>query len=107
MKPYWYVRIPWSEIRSPWHPTEKEGPFSTLSTGVFASPDMAHAWAKAHLLGTQYTVVFVPPPYKEVCEAIAEVLSTEQSGADAIDAITALLAEVGIEVVDIADTADA
>lgn len=56
---YYSVVIPWvpRAHASPWHPTEKEGPFSTLTRGAFRSWAEAKHWAASHLGGTPYTIV--------------------------------------------------
>ena len=41
---------------SRWHPTTGCGPFSTLCRGAFATRKEAHAWAKANIPGSPYTV---------------------------------------------------
>lgn len=58
MKPYFSVRIPWSDAPTVWHPTEKEGPFAVLTRGMFKTAEDAHTWAREHLgHNPVYTVV--------------------------------------------------
>jgi hypothetical protein len=54
---YYSVHIQWSDKPTAWHPTEKTGPFSVLSSGSFASEEAAHSWAKENLAGQPYSVV--------------------------------------------------
>ena len=58
MEPYFTVVIPWVAPRfaTKWHPSEREGAFSTLTRGNFASEDLAIEWASARLNGTLYSV---------------------------------------------------
>ena len=59
---YWTVRIGWQEYgRTEWHPTEKEGPFSVLSRGVFETRDHACEWASTHLGPGNWEAVEVTP----------------------------------------------
>jgi len=62
---YFTVVIPWADPkkRTKWHPTEKTGPFSRLTRGVFPSPDKAHTWAKKHLGDNPYEVKKVAGAY--------------------------------------------
>ena len=53
---YYSVIIPYSETPSPWHPTDREGPFSVLSRGAFRSRTQAEAWADRELGGQPYSV---------------------------------------------------
>jgi hypothetical protein len=46
---YFTILLPWSDLPTPWHPTEREGPFSVLSRGAFATRKLARDWAKEHL----------------------------------------------------------
>jgi hypothetical protein len=52
------VIIPFAERgATQWHPTDRTGPFSTLSRGFFQSKKAAHKWAKEHLgLGAKYSL---------------------------------------------------
>lgn len=60
LRPYYTVRIPYTETaRTKWHPTERSGPFSTLSRGVFSTKEEAHAWASKHLGNTRHSVLRV------------------------------------------------
>jgi hypothetical protein len=54
------VIIPYSETPTPWHPTDRTGPFAVLSRGAFAYPHQAHAWAHARLEGQPYTLRYTP-----------------------------------------------
>jgi hypothetical protein len=54
--PYYTVVIPFSETATEWHPTERTGPFSTLTRGAFQTESMAREWADAKLAGQPYTV---------------------------------------------------
>lgn len=63
--PYWTVKIPWEErphLRTAWHPTEREGPFSTLSSGAFSSREEAEIWCREKLGDTAYRIEHVPLP---------------------------------------------
>lgn len=55
---YYTVLIRWAEPkkRTKWHPTEKTGPFSTLTRGAFPSEKKAHDWAKKTLGDSSYEV---------------------------------------------------
>lgn len=56
---YWYLALPYVEGRpSPWHPTEAEGPFSTLTSGCFLTYVEAEQWAAARLNGGPYSIRF-------------------------------------------------
>jgi len=46
---YFTVILPWSDLPTPWHPTEREGPFSELARGAFKTRRLARAWTKEHL----------------------------------------------------------
>lgn len=47
---YYTVVIPYqAENATEWHPTDKEGPFSTLTRGRFKTAGEASYWAKQHL----------------------------------------------------------
>lgn len=59
--PYFSVLIPWSDAPTRWHPTEKTGPFSELSRGVFPTPTAARRWADANLAGQPYRLQYVDP----------------------------------------------
>lgn len=55
---YWTVIIPYVGLTrgTKWHPTEGEGPFSTLSRGAFDTEAQALAWAEEHLPGHSFTL---------------------------------------------------
>ena len=57
---YYTVLVPWSDKPTPWHPTDRVGPFSVLCRGAFAYPYLAHAWAHARLEGQPYTLRYTP-----------------------------------------------
>lgn len=59
MNPFYFsVLIPWSPTPTEWHPTEKTGPFSTLTRGSFPTELAARTWAREHLKkGHSYGVV--------------------------------------------------
>jgi hypothetical protein len=63
---YFTVVIPWEPnptLRTEWHPTEPEGPFSTLTRGAFGSATEATEWAQARLFRENaYTVRPCPAP---------------------------------------------
>jgi hypothetical protein len=56
---YYSVVIPWCDgPRTPWHPIEKTGLWSTLTRGAFRNVAEATAWAEANLAGLgSYTIV--------------------------------------------------
>lgn len=57
LRTYYSLVIPYTEHgATPWHPTERTGPFSTLTSGVFKSVNAAHKWAKANLGNTPYSI---------------------------------------------------
>ncbi len=56
LDPYFTVVIPWSDSPTSWHPTQKTGPFATLTRGAFATEEQAHEWARAHLSSQPYTL---------------------------------------------------
>lgn len=56
MNPYFTILLRPVDNPTRWHPTEKVGPFSTLSRGAFPTLDDAHEWARDHLPGHLYTV---------------------------------------------------
>ena len=54
---YFTVIIPYTEVgQTEWHPTDRTGPFKTLSGGAFPTKKQAHDWAKSHLGHTKYSV---------------------------------------------------
>lgn len=55
---YYTVIVPWSDRPTIWHPTERIGPFTTLSRGAFATEAAAHDWA-TRLAGEPYTVKLI------------------------------------------------
>lgn len=62
---YWTVVIPYSTRPTKWHPTERTGPFSTLTRGAFPSPEQAEAWAQKNLGGQPYRVERYQSPYED------------------------------------------
>jgi len=47
---YWTLRIGWQDHgRTPWHPTERTGPFAVLTSGVFPTRALACEWAAQKL----------------------------------------------------------
>lgn len=57
MKPYYSVVIAYTETnRTIWHPTDKSGPFSVLTRGVFDTIEAAHEWALDRIPNTEYSV---------------------------------------------------
>lgn len=46
---YFTILLPWSDLPTPWHPTERTGPFSVLSRGAFKTRRLAREWAREHL----------------------------------------------------------
>mgnify|MGYP001583712273 FL=1 len=60
-RPYHTVVIPWSDTPTQWHPTDKEGSFSTLTRGNFATESEANTWARIALGGQPYTIKYVDP----------------------------------------------
>lgn len=59
---YWTVIIPYTDVnRTEWHPTQRTGPFSTVSRGAFATRAEADAWARRKLRGTKYRLRFTKP----------------------------------------------
>lgn len=63
MESYWTVVVPHVEARfaTEWHPTDKEGPFATLTRGSFGTEGEAVEWGRKHLGGTPYSTKFVSP----------------------------------------------
>lgn len=59
--PYFSVLIPWSDMPTRWHPTERTGPFAELSRGCFPTPTAARSWADAQLGGQPYKLQYVDP----------------------------------------------
>jgi hypothetical protein len=57
---YYTLLIPFSETPTEWHPTDRTGPFATLTRGAFATAEQASAWADDKLAGQPYTVRWVP-----------------------------------------------
>ena len=53
---YYTVVIPYSNTPSLWHPTDKTGPFSTLTRGAFDSMPAAIEWADSRLNNQPYTI---------------------------------------------------
>ena len=53
---YYTILIPWSDRPTQWHPTEKSGPFSTLSRGAFKNKADARAWAEKSGIGQSYRI---------------------------------------------------
>lgn len=56
---YWSIILPYrslSEGATKWHPTEKSGPFSTMTRGCFASKAKAYEWAKENIPGHTFTL---------------------------------------------------
>lgn len=54
---YFTVVIPYAEgIPSRYHPTDRTGPFSTLTRGAFQCVSDAYRWAHMHLNGAPYKV---------------------------------------------------
>lgn len=41
-----FVEPEQAHLRTEWHPTNRLGPFSLLSRGVFDTAEKAHAWCK-------------------------------------------------------------
>ena len=62
---YWTVVIPYSKRPTKWHPTEKTGPFSTLTRGAFPSPQQAEDWARRNLAGQPYRIEKYQSPFEE------------------------------------------
>ena len=58
MSAYYTLVLPWAPaaVRSPWHPTERTGPFSTLTRGAFATRREALQWAKRNLGRAPFTI---------------------------------------------------
>ncbi len=63
MAGYYTIRIPWvpRQHQTEWHPTCETGAFSALTRGSFRCPSDAIDWARGHLGGTPYELVFVAP----------------------------------------------
>ena len=60
-EPYFSVLVPWSDTPTRWHPTDRVGPFSTLSRGAFKSRSEALAWAREKLEGQPFELRYCDP----------------------------------------------
>lgn len=58
---HYTIRIPYAENESgypptPWHPTDRTGPFSSLLRGDFSMVQDAYRWARENLAGYPYSI---------------------------------------------------